>query len=42
MFSCVPTQIRFVDQDATNLADFNRVAVSQPRTAGVDLNYKFK
>ena len=31
-----------ITQDATNLADFNRVAVSQPRTAGVDLNYKFK
>jgi outer membrane receptor protein involved in Fe transport len=31
-----------ITQDAENLADFNRVAVSQPRTAGVDLNYKFK
>jgi iron complex outermembrane receptor protein len=29
-------------QDAENIPDFNRVAVSQPRTAGVDLNYKFK
>jgi iron complex outermembrane recepter protein len=31
-----------ITQDANNLADFNRVAVSQPRTAGIDLNYKFK
>jgi len=31
-----------ITQDAANLPDFNRVAVSQPRTAGVDLNYKFK
>jgi iron complex outermembrane recepter protein len=31
-----------ITQDAENLADLNRVAVSQPRTAGVDLNYKFK
>jgi iron complex outermembrane receptor protein len=31
-----------ITQDAENLADFNRVAVSQPRTAGVDLNYKFR
>jgi outer membrane receptor protein involved in Fe transport len=31
-----------ITQDAENLPDFNRVAVSQPRTAGVDLNYKFK
>jgi iron complex outermembrane recepter protein len=31
-----------ITQDANNLADYNRVAVSQPRTAGVDLNYKFK
>ena len=31
-----------ITQDAENLADFNRVAVSQPRTAGVDLNYRFK
>ncbi len=31
-----------ITQDAVNLADFNRVAVSQPRTTGIDLNYKFK
>jgi len=31
-----------ITQDAVNLATFNRVAVSQPRTIGVDLNYKFK
>jgi iron complex outermembrane receptor protein len=31
-----------ITQDANNLADFNRIAVSQPRTAGVDLNYKFR
>jgi len=31
-----------ITQDAENLADFNRVAVSQPRTAGIDLNYKFR
>jgi iron complex outermembrane receptor protein len=31
-----------ITQDAVNLATFNRVAVSQPRTAGIDLNYKFK
>jgi iron complex outermembrane recepter protein len=31
-----------VTQDANNLGDYNRIAVSQPRTAGVDLNYKFK
>jgi outer membrane receptor protein involved in Fe transport len=31
-----------VTQDAVNLPTFNRVAVSQPRTVGVDLNYKFK
>jgi len=31
-----------ITQDAVNLADYNRVAVSQPRTAGIDLNYKFK
>ncbi len=30
-----------VTQDAVNLATFNRVAVSQPRTAGIDLSYKF-
>ena len=28
-------------QDAVNLPTYNRVAVSQPRTAGVDFNYKF-
>jgi iron complex outermembrane recepter protein len=28
-------------QDAVNLPTFNRVAVSQPRTAGIDFNYKF-
>ena len=31
-----------VTADAINLATYNRVAVSQPRTAGIDLNYKFK
>ena len=31
-----------VTQDANNLATYNRVAVSQPRTAGVDLNYRFR
>ena len=31
-----------ITQDAENLATFNRIAVSQPRTAGIDLNYKFK
>ncbi len=31
-----------ITQDATNLADYNRIAVNQPRTAGIDLNYKFK
>lgn len=31
-----------ITQDAENLATFNRVAVSQPRTTGIDLNYKFK
>jgi iron complex outermembrane receptor protein len=30
-----------ITQDAVNLSTFNRVAVSQPRTAGVDLNYRF-
>jgi outer membrane receptor protein involved in Fe transport len=28
-------------QDAVNVPTFNRIAVSQPRTAGIDLNYKF-
>jgi iron complex outermembrane recepter protein len=31
-----------VTQDATNVADWNRIAVSQPRTAGIDLNVRFK
>jgi outer membrane receptor protein involved in Fe transport len=31
-----------VTQDAVNLPDFNRVTVNQPRTAGIDLNIKFK
>jgi iron complex outermembrane recepter protein len=31
-----------ITEAAENLADYNRVAVSQPRTAGVDLNYKFR
>ena len=31
-----------ITQDAVNLATFNRVAVSQPRTVGIDLNYKIK
>ena len=31
-----------VTQDANNLATYNRVAVSQPRTTGVDLNYRFR
>jgi iron complex outermembrane recepter protein len=31
-----------ITQAAVNLPTFNRVAVSQPRTVGVDLNYKFK
>jgi iron complex outermembrane recepter protein len=30
-----------ITQDAVNLADYNRVAVSQPRTFGIDLNYRF-
>jgi outer membrane receptor protein involved in Fe transport len=30
-----------VTQDASNVADWNRIAVSQPRTAGIDLNYRF-
>ena len=30
-----------ITQDAVNLRTFNRVAVSQPRTAGIDLNYRF-
>jgi outer membrane receptor protein involved in Fe transport len=31
-----------VTQDATNVADWNRIAVNQPRTAGIDLNVKFR
>jgi iron complex outermembrane receptor protein len=31
-----------ITQDAVNLPTFNRVAVSQPRTTGIDFNYKFK
>jgi iron complex outermembrane recepter protein len=30
-----------VTQAANNLATFNRVAVNQPRTVGIDLNYRF-
>jgi hypothetical protein len=30
-----------VTQDAVNLPTFNRVAVSQPRTVGIDFNYHF-
>ena len=30
-----------ITQDAVNLPTFNRVAVSQPRTTGIDLNYRF-
>jgi iron complex outermembrane recepter protein len=30
-----------ITQAAVNLPTFNRVAVSQPRTVGVDLNYRF-
>jgi hypothetical protein len=31
-----------ITQDANNLGDYNRIAVSQPRTTGIDLNYKFQ
>jgi iron complex outermembrane receptor protein len=31
-----------VTQDATNVADWNRIAVNQPRTAGIDLNVRFR
>jgi len=31
-----------ITQDAANLADVNRIAVNQPRTAGIDLNVKFR
>ena len=30
-----------ITQAAENIATFNRIAVSQPRTAGIDLNYRF-
>jgi len=30
-----------ITQDAVNLPTYNRVAVSQPRTTGIDLNYRF-
>ena len=30
-----------ITQDAVNLATYNRVAVSQPRTVGLDFNYRF-
>ena len=30
-----------ITQDAVNLPTFNRIAVSQPRTVGIDLNYRF-
>jgi hypothetical protein len=30
-----------VTQDAVNLPTYNRVAESQPRTVGIDLNYRF-
>jgi outer membrane receptor protein involved in Fe transport len=30
-----------ITQDAVNLATYNRVAVTQPRTVGVDLKYRF-
>src|SRR3984957_11685311 len=31
-----------VTQDAPNVADWNRIAVSQPRTAGIDFNVRFR
>ena len=31
-----------INQMAVNVADWNRVAVNQPRTVGVDLSVKFK
>jgi iron complex outermembrane receptor protein len=34
-------QLNNITQDAVNLPTYNRVAVSQPRTAGIDLNYRF-
>jgi outer membrane receptor protein involved in Fe transport len=30
-----------ITQDAENLKAYNRIAVSQPRTIGIDLNYRF-
>jgi hypothetical protein len=30
-----------VTQAAVNLPDYNRIAVSQPLTVGIDLNYRF-
>ena len=30
-----------ITQDAVNMPTYNRVAVSQPRTVGIDLSYKF-
>lgn len=30
-----------ITQAAENIPTFNRVAVSQPRTVGIDLNYRF-
>jgi iron complex outermembrane recepter protein len=30
-----------ITQDAVNLPTYNRIAVSQPRTVGIDLNYRF-
>jgi hypothetical protein len=30
-----------VTQAAVNLPDYNRQVISQPRTAGIDLNYRF-
>jgi outer membrane receptor protein involved in Fe transport len=35
------TILNTVTQDATNVADWNRVAVNQPRTVGLDLNVRF-
>jgi outer membrane receptor protein involved in Fe transport len=31
-----------INIDAENLADYNRIAVSQPLTGGIDLNYRFR
>ncbi len=30
-----------ITQDAVNIPTFNRVAITQPRTTGIDLNYRF-